>query len=81
MARYYFHLRDGTDELLDDEGREFDDMEALEKAVLEGARDVMASELRTAGVIDLRHRIDAEDESGTIAHSLPFGQAVTIIPA
>ncbi|TMJ18678.1 MAG: hypothetical protein E6G92_02220 [Alphaproteobacteria bacterium] len=80
MARYYFHLRDGTEELLDDEGREFGDLEALEKAVLEGARDLIASELRSAGVVDLRHRIDAEDESGNIACTLPFKSAVTIIP-
>jgi hypothetical protein len=80
MARYYFHLRDGVDELLDEEGREFDDAEALEKAVLEGARDVMASELRSRGLLDLRHRIDAEDEAGNVAHSLPFAQAVTIVP-
>jgi hypothetical protein len=29
MARFYFHLRDGTDELLDEEGREFPDKEAV----------------------------------------------------
>ena len=80
MARYYLHLRDGTDELLDEEGREFPDMEALRKAVLDGARDVMASELKSGGVVDLRYRIDAEKEDGEIVYSLPFRHAMNVIP-
>lgn len=80
MALFYFHLRDGTDELLDEEGREFSDMEAVRKAVLEGARDIMASELRSGGVVDLRYRIDAENAAGEIVYSLPFKHTVNIIP-
>ena len=80
MARYYFHLRDGTDEVLDEEGREFSTMEALRKAVLDGARDVMGSELKSGGVIDLRYRIDAETDAREVVYSLPFGHAVNIIP-
>ena len=38
MARYFFHLRDGTDELLDPDGIECADMEALRQAVLHSAR-------------------------------------------
>ncbi len=34
MPRYLLHLRDGTDEILDPEGSEFDDLEALRKAML-----------------------------------------------
>ena len=81
MSRYFLHLRDGTDELLDPEGSFFDDLEQLRAAVLAGARDVMANELKSAGTVDLRYRIDAEDENGDIVFSLPFADAVHIVPA
>ena len=80
MALYFLHLRDGTDEILDPEGREFPNMEAVRRTVLESARDVLGNEIKSGGVMDLRYRIDAEDESGTVVYSLPFRHAVNIIP-
>lgn len=79
MARYFMHLRDSIDEMLDPEGREFSDMEALRAAVLFAARDLMAGDIR-GGVVDFRFRIDAEDEAGEIVYSLPFKHAINIIP-
>lgn len=79
MARYYMHLRDGTEQILDPEGLEYPSVEALRKAVLISARDLMNGDIRQ-GVLDFRFRIDAEDESGTIVYSLPFKHAVNIIP-
>lgn len=79
MARYLMHLRNGTDETLDPEGMEFANVEALRQAVLFTARDLMAGDIRN-GMIDLRFRIDAEDEDGAIVYSLPFRHALNIIP-
>ncbi len=79
MARYFMHLRDGTEQILDPEGLEFPTIEALRKAVLVSARDLMTGDVRE-GVIDLRFRIDVEDESGDIVYTLPFKHAVNIIP-
>ena len=79
MARYYMHLRDGTEQILDPEGLEFASVEALRKAVLVAARDLMTGDIRE-GVIDLRFRIDVEDEGGEIVYTLPFKHAVNIIP-
>jgi hypothetical protein len=73
------HLRDGTEQILDPEGLEFPTIEALRKAVLVSARDLMTGDVRE-GVIDLRFRIDVEDEAGEIIYSLPFKHAVNIIP-
>jgi hypothetical protein len=80
MPRYYLHLRDGTDELIDEEGCDYPDMETLRKKVLMSARDVMGNELKSGGVVDLRCRIDAENESGEIIYTLPFKHALNIIP-
>ena len=78
LARYFFHLRDGVDELLDPDGREFDDLDTLRTAVLFTARDLMAGDIRN-GVMDLRFRIDAQDEAGEIVYTLPFHKAVNVI--
>ena len=80
MPRYYLHLRDHMDETLDPEGLELADLDAVKKAVLEGARDVIAHEIRTTGLLDLRYRIEAEDEGGGVVHSLPFKHALSIVP-
>lgn len=79
MARYYMHLRDGTEQILDPEGLDYPSVDALRKAVLISARDLMTGDIRE-GVLDFRFRIDAEDESGVIVYSLPFKHAVNIIP-
>ena len=78
MARYFFHLRDGRDETLDQEGVEFSDMDAVREAALVGARDLIAGDAQQ-GVIDFRFRLEAENEAGEIVYSLPFRQAVRVI--
>jgi hypothetical protein len=79
MPRYFMNLRDGTSELLDPDGQEFATLNALRRCVLATARDLMVGEIRD-GIIDLRFRIDAEDEWGVIVYSLEFKDAVRIIP-
>ena len=79
MARYYMHLRDGTEQILDPEGLEFVSLEAMRKATLIAARDLMTGDIRE-GVIDFRFRIDVETVTGEIIYSLPFKHALNIIP-
>ena len=79
MVRYFMHLRDGTEELLDPEGKEFASLADLRDAVLVTVRDLMVGDVRD-GVLDLRFRIDAQDQAGTIVHTMPFRYAVNIIP-
>jgi hypothetical protein len=79
MARYFLHLRDSSDEVLDPDGFEFEDMDAVRAAVMRNARDTIAGDVRH-GVVDFRYRIDAENEAGQVVYSLPFKHAVNIIP-
>jgi len=79
MTRYFMHLRDGTSELLDPDGVEFETMAALRTAVMATIRDLMCGDIRN-GLIDLRFRIDAENEAGSIVYSLAFDDAINIIP-
>ena len=79
MTRYFMNLRDGTEELLDPEGVEYESLQALREAVLRTVRDLMSGDM-VGGVIDFRFRIDAEDAAGVIVYTLPFKHAVNIIP-
>ena len=79
MPRFFMHLRDGSDELLDNEGMELLDLDAVRLKVLTAARDIIAGDLRN-GIIDLRFRIEAENEGGEIVYTLPFRHAFNIIP-
>ena len=79
MARYYMQLRDGTEHLLDPEGIEYADIDALKKKVLVAVRGLISEDVKS-GVIDLRFRIDAEDRDGVIVYTLDFADAVNLIP-
>jgi hypothetical protein len=78
MARYFFHLRDGHDELLDPEGTELPDKPSIEAAALRAARDTLSHDL-LAGRLDLRHRIDVEDEAGTVVHTIELADSFETI--
>lgn len=77
MPRYFMHLRDGVDEILDPEGIEMAKA-AISGVALLAARDCMAGDLKS-GRLDLGGRIDVHDEAGKIVHSLNFCDAVEII--
>jgi hypothetical protein len=79
MPRYYMQLRDGSEQLLDPDGIEYQDMDQLKKKVLIAVRELISEDVK-GGVIDLRFRIDAEDREGVIVYTLGFAEAVNIIP-
>jgi hypothetical protein len=78
MPRYFLHLKDGVDEILDEEGIELSPA-AVAGAALLAARDCMAADVKQ-GRLDLNHRIDVYDESGEIAQTLVFAEALEITP-
>ena len=78
MPRYFLHLRDGSDEMLDPEGSEMPE-HAIAGAALAAARDCLAADVKK-GRLDLRYRIDVEDNEGRLVHSLAFADAIEIIP-
>jgi hypothetical protein len=77
VPRYFLHLRDGTDELLDPDGIQLPNLDALKAKVLQSARDTMSHDVRT-GNLELKWRIEAEDEEGQVVYCLPFPDAVKI---
>lgn len=79
MPRFYLHLRDGTDELLDPEGAELVNLRAAATRALKEARCIISDEVM-AGRVKLAQRIDVEDPGGSVVYSLRFSQAVEIVP-
>jgi hypothetical protein len=78
MALYYFHLRDGTEVLMDPEGRELPSLAAVSVAALRDARGLIGDGA-LHGRIMLDQHIDVEDRNGAIVHTLDFVDAVKIV--
>lgn len=79
MPQYFFHLRDGTDVLLDQEGQQLADHASIVFAALREARSIIGADALD-GTIKLAQHIDVEDESGKIVHQIQFEDAVLILP-
>jgi len=78
MARYFFHIRDHVDRLLDPDGVEVPDPAALPALALREARALVAAEALD-GVINLAQYIEVEDADGKAVHQLGFSDAVKFI--
>lgn len=77
MPTYFLHLRGDGDDLLDGEGRDYADEEALTAVMLSTARDLIAADA-LRGEIRLSDRLDAEDETGRLVRTLRFAEAVVV---
>lgn len=77
LARYFFHLRDGGDSIIDPEGRELGEMSAIESAALRDARGIISHEA-LRGEINFNQSIQVRDRAGALVHELQFRDAVTI---
>ena len=75
MPRYFLHVYNRIGHVPDEEGRDFDDLDAATEAALEGVRSVLAEEVR-GGALDLDGRIEIADPSGHILRVVPFAEAV-----
>lgn len=77
MARYFFHLQDGVDALLDPEGRELD-ADQISAAALGEARAMIAADA-LSGRIDLNQSIEVKDSAGKVVHRIEFADAVELM--
>jgi len=77
VSRYFFHLCDGHDTLIDPEGREIDDFSMVRDMTLREARG-MISQDAIGGRIMLDQHIEVRNADGKLVHQLSFRDAVTI---
>lgn len=76
MAQYFFDLRNSLD-VMDEEGRECDDLDAAKACAVAEARHVASDDV-LGGSLDTSHRIDVRDADGDVVASVSFGEAVAI---
>lgn len=77
MAKYFFHLSNDEEILLDAEGRELGP-DKVPSAALHEAREIISADARS-GCIDLNQRIEVRDSGGDVVHGIDFEDAVEII--
>lgn len=78
MTRYFFHLCDGKDLVLDPDGLELDGVEAVAAQALVEARSILSDEVRQ-GYLGFHQRLEVTDEAGAKVHVLHFADAVDIL--
>lgn len=78
MAKYHLHLINAHLDAGDEEGHDLPSLAAARAKAIEGVRDFLASELRQ-GKLDLRGRIDIEDETGAVLMTIPFADTISIL--
>lgn len=76
MATFYFHLCDGTDVLLDADGRDLDPG-SIPRVALAEARAMIAADVLD-GHARLDQQIEVRDAAGTVVHRLSFEDAVVV---
>jgi len=76
MPNFRFHVINDID-APDDEGEELFNLAAAHLKAIDYARDLASSSVRQ-GRLDLKHRIDIEDDAGKILMTVTFGEAIDL---
>ncbi|QAY79429.1 hypothetical protein [Sphingosinicella sp. BN140058] len=77
MRHYYFHVRNGTGVIRDEEGRDLPDDEAARGEAMKGIRSIISSEA-AAGLLDLTGALDIADAQGQLLVTIGFDEAFEI---
>jgi hypothetical protein len=77
MPVFHFHVHNDID-APDEEGIELSNLAVAHLRAIEGARELAAAAVRQ-GRLDLKHRIDVEDEDGNVLVGVTFKDAIEVI--
>jgi hypothetical protein len=77
MPRFHFHVINDID-APDEEGEELDNLSAANLKAIDYARDLASAAVRQ-GRLDLKHRIDVEDEHGKVLLTVTFADAIDVL--
>lgn len=76
VARFYFHVYNHV-VTMDEEGQDLADAGAAMREAIRSARALICEDIRNGGV-DLRHRIEVEDDKGAPVLSLAYRDAFVL---
>jgi len=77
VPRYFFHLHNDI-EAPDPDGIELPNIGAARTVAIHNARFTVAETIKTEGRFVGDHRIDIEDDDGTVIDTIYFKDAVTV---
>jgi hypothetical protein len=77
VPRYFFDLYNDT-VALDDEGKELSGLEAAKVSAVAETYEMIKASIDDYAKVDLDHRIEVRDESGTIVYVMHFEDVVTV---
>ena len=76
MPHYFLHLRDGSQLFEDPEGQTFDDLAAAVREATQGAREIMADNLRFGKPLGVHREIVVSDIEGRPVSTVAFRTAL-----
>ncbi|WP_426263513.1 DUF6894 family protein [Sphingomonas sp. PWP1-2] len=79
MPRWYFHLYQAGDLLLDPEGVEIADLAEVRTRAVAWARDIIAADVRN-GALYLDTRLCVADDRGATVLDIAFADAIAVVP-
>jgi hypothetical protein len=77
LSRFYFDLRFGDEEIVDEEGRDLPNLEAARREAARGIRSIVCADAMQ-GVLDLRGRLVLRDGGRAELLSIGFDEAFEI---
>ncbi len=77
VPRYFFHLYNDV-EARDPDGAELPNIGAARMVAIHNARFTLAETIKTEGRFVGDHRIDIEDDDGTVLDTIYFKDVVTV---
>jgi hypothetical protein len=75
MPRYFLHIKNGDETLVDEEGGEYDDLEAVRAEARDAARDIMSEGVLNGESLDGRVFLITDEGGGTVLE-YPFHDAI-----
>jgi hypothetical protein len=78
VPRYFFHVYDDV-VALDDEGLKLENVTIARDSAVRAARGLAAAQIMEQGKVNIRHRIDVEDEERRPVLTLPFSAAFGVV--
>ena len=76
VSTYFFHLYDDA-VVRDEDGQELPDIAAAHREAIRNARHIACAEI-LEGHLNLKHRIEVEDEHGTVIATVRFEDVLAL---
>ena len=78
MPRYHLHVHNGFGTVLDEEGQDFGSLAEAERVAIASVRAILADEVTSKGLLDLRGHVDIEAADGLKLSTVKFCDAVDL---